>query len=183
MGALPLAPQRRIMEVKEKLDGTVLRFDLECWLQTPDLMVGRWVAEAGNPVGAPPGTTSWGVWWRSRPCGAYRLHEPDGALRAYRLDALERVRIGVDEVRYRDLLLDAWIDRDGVARVEDEEEVAAAVAAGTMTSHQHRRVRCMREIILRRPEAIVARVDEAVEAAIAAVRAGGGQAADSGGTR
>lgn len=183
MGALPPPPQRRIVEVKEKLDGTVMRFDLECWLQTPDLVVGRWVAEAGNAFGAPPGTTSWGVWWRSRPYGAYRLHAPDGALRAYRLDALERVRIGGSEVRYRDLLLDVWIDRDGVARVEDEEEVAAAVAAGTMTAHQHRRVRCTREIFLQRAEAIVARVDEAVEAAVAAVGAGGGQAADSGGTR
>lgn len=170
---LPEPPARRITEVKEQIDGTSRRFDLECWLWTPELVVARWVAGPDSGYRAPAGLYSWGVWSRTRPYGAYRIHLPDGRLRGYRLDVIERVRISTDEVRYRDLVLDAWIRPGRAVQLEDEDEVEEAVAAGAMTSHEQRRVRCVCELFLRRPEAIMRRVDAAVERALASVEAGG----------
>lgn len=175
--ALPEPPARRIVEVKEALAGGRRRFDLECWLHTPAVVVGRWRATAGNDYGVPAGTTSWGVWWRTRPYGVYRFHDSGGALRGYRVDALERVRITAAEVCYRDLLLDGRISPEGEVRIEDEEEVAAAVAAGLMTRGQERRARCVGALLLQRGSRIVARVDAAVAAAVAAVTAAAVRAA------
>jgi predicted RNA-binding protein associated with RNAse of E/G family len=94
-------------------------------------------------------------------------------LRLYRLDAVDRVRIGPDGVRYRDLLLDALIrPRDGEleVRLDDEDEVEAAIASGLLDAHAARRVRWARELFLRRPEAITRRVDAAITLAIETVR-------------
>ena len=100
-------PSGRLLEVKERLQGAPLRFSLERWWVTESLAVGRWLASDDRYVAA--GTSSWGCWWRGRPYGAYRIHRPDGSLRSYRIDVVEAVRITADVVRYRDLLLDAWI--------------------------------------------------------------------------
>lgn len=167
--ALPPAPSRRIWEIKERLSGEQLRFDLECWLQSERLVVARWLAPDPNPYGIAPGTFSWGCWWRDRPYGAYRVHRPDGSLRSYRLDAVERVRIEPQAVHYRDLLLDAWITPEGAVRLEDEDEVQEEMAAGRLSAHERRRVDCTRLLFERRAQAIVARIDEAIAAAVAQV--------------
>ena len=77
---LPPAPDARARECKQKLDGSAQRFELEPWLVTPQCFVGRWTAGPDNPFGARAGITSWGVWWRTRPYGVYRIHDVDGAL-------------------------------------------------------------------------------------------------------
>ena len=163
------SPRPMAEEVKEKFDGRVQTFPLERWLQTPDLFVGRWVAEAGNDFGAPAGLTSWGVWWRTRAYGAYRIHAADGSLLLYRFDALDRVQIDAGGVRYRDLLLDARIRREAdgalTARLEDEDEVAEMVAAGKLLAREQRRLRWTRELFARGAERLVARVDAAIERA------------------
>lgn len=173
MSELPVPPAARAFEVKEKLGGAVQRFPLERWLRSRDLFVGRWVAAPDNDFGAPAGVTSWGVWWRARPYGAYRIHDPEGRLLLYRLDAVDRVRIGTEGVQYRDLLLDALIrPRDGRVdvRLDDEDEVEEAVASGLLDAHAARRVRWTRELFLRRPEAITRRVDAAITLAVETVR-------------
>ncbi len=169
---IPPPPEARAIEVKEKVDGSRQTFPLERWLQTRDLLVGRWVADADNDFGAPAGLTSWGVWWRTRPYGAYRIHDVDGALLSYRLDAVGDVRIDGEGVRYRDLVLDARIRTEaGVPRVrlEDEDELEAAAAAGLVSLREQRRVACTRLLFLHRPERLVARIDEAIEQAVQTV--------------
>ena len=169
---IPPPPEARAIEIKEKVDGSRQTFPLERWLRTRDLLVGRWVADADNAFGAPVGLTSWGVWWRTRPYGAYRIHDVDGALLSYRLDAVGDVRIDGEGVRYRDLVLDARIRTEaGVPRVrlEDEDELEAAAAAGLVSLREQRRVACTRLLFLHRPERLVARIDEAIEQAVQTV--------------
>jgi predicted RNA-binding protein associated with RNAse of E/G family len=154
------------VEVKEALLGEARRFDLECWLASPDLVVARWVAEAGNGFGVPAGTFSWGVWWSRRPIGAYRMHTPAGELRRYRVDAIEELRIGEGEVRYRDLLLDAWIAPDGEVTFEDEDEVAEAIEAGRLSREQRWRIDWVRGVLESRADDVRAWVDRAIEKAV-----------------
>ncbi len=173
---LPPAPKTMATEVKEKLDGRAQRFELERWLRTPDLFVGRWVSQPGNEFGAPVGMTSWGVWWRIRPYGAYRIHDVDGGLRLYRFDALDRVRIDGSGVRYRDLLLDVRMRREAdgglVVRLEDEDEVEEASASGRLSAHELLRVRRTRRLFVDASERLAARVDGAIAQAVEVVRAG-----------
>ena len=188
--SLPAAPAARSVELKQKLDGSIERFELERWLVTPQCFVGRWRAEPGNRFGARAGITSWGVWWTTRPYGVYRLHDDDGSLLLYRLDVVKDVHISADGVRYRDLILDALFRPQDEGRprnegprsdsgagefnvrLEDEDEVETALHDGLLSAHDARRVRWTRELFLRRSERIVARVDAAVDQAVAAVRAG-----------
>ena len=172
--ALPDPPAARLFEVKERLEGEPLRFPLERWLVTESLAVGRWLAP--DDCYAPAGTSSWGCWWRGRPYGAYRIHRPDGSLRSYRLDVLEALRIGGDEVHYRDLLLDAWILPSGEVRLEDEDEVEAAIAAGRLTAAQQRRVRWTQALFERRSGELVRRIDAAIAEAVERVRRCRGEA-------
>lgn len=187
---LPPAPDARARECKQKLDGSTQRFELEPWLVTPQCFVGRWTAGPDNPFGARAGITSWGVWWRTRPYGVYRIHDVDGALLFYRLDVVKDVQISADGVQYRDLILDAQFrpkDRsrppddagmsDGSARkldvrLEDEDELEHIVRDGLLSAADQRRVRWTRELFLRRAERIADRVDAAIDQAIAAVRVG-----------
>jgi len=168
---LPPPPLERMQEVKEQLDGVVRRFELECWLRRDDLIVGRWLAGPFNAYDAPPTLTSWGVWWRRRPYGAYRTHHADGSLRGYRVDALDRVRITGEGVRYRDLLLDAWVTPERQVHLEDEHEVAEATISGRLTFHEQRRVARTRLLFTRGWGRIEARVDQAIAEAVAAVAA------------
>ena len=162
--ALPDPPPGRLLEVKERLQGSPLRFSLERWLVTESLAVGRWLAFDDRYAAA--GTSSWGCWWRGRPYGAYRIHRPDGSLRSYRIDVVEAVRIAPDVVRYRDLLLDAWILPSGDFRLEDEDEVAVALDSGALSVAQHRRICRVQVLIERRASELTRRIDAAIAEAV-----------------
>lgn len=166
---LPAPPASRLLEVKEKLSGEELRFDLERWLLTPDLAVGRWLAETDNLSGVPAGTYSWGVWWAGRPIGVYRLHSPEGELLCYRIDAIEELRIGEGKIHYRDLLLDARIQPDGAVSFEDEDEVEEAIVAARLSWEQRWRIDWMRGVIANRPVEVRSWVDGAIERAVTEV--------------
>ena len=174
-GRLPPAPAARLVEVKRKLDGQEQRFDLERWLVRPDLVVGRWLAGPDNPFGLPADSYSWGVWRPRLPIGVYRLHAPDGTLLRYRLDVVEDVEVGDGEVRYRDLLLDASLlpgpaPGDYALRFEDEDEVAAAVAAGRLSRAQRWRIEWVRGVLAERPSEVRGWVDRVIAEAVAARR-------------
>lgn len=169
------APSGRLVEVKRKLDGSEQRFELERWLVRPDLVVGRWRATAENSFRVPAGAWSWGVWRPHLPMGVYRLHGPDGSLWRYRIDVIEAVEIDEETIRYRDLLLDARLLREEedseafTLRFEDEDEVAAALAAGTLSRGQRWRIDWVRGVLEARSDEVRGWVDAAIEEAIADV--------------
>ncbi len=174
--ALPPAPTAQLIERKVRLDGRVLEFPLERWLCTPELVVGRWVADQDpRAISRYPnaaGFTSWGVWWPQRPYSAYRLHNPDGALRGYRLDTVDRVLCDGQTVEFHDLLLDALIRPDGSVKIEDEGEVERALAENQLSLDQRWRIDWTRSLYAARAELLIQRIDAAVQQAVEAVRSG-----------
>ena len=167
-------PAGRIIERKVSLDGRALEFPLERWLVSDELIVGRWVADqdprATDRYPGASGFTSWGVWWPGRPYSAYRLHRPDGSLRIYRLDTVDRVVWDGAVVEFHDLLLDALIRPNGEVTIEDEDEVEEAAAAGQLTIEQRWRIRWTKHLYETRPDLITSRIDSAIELAVANVR-------------
>ena len=174
---LPPAPSETIIERKVAFNGDVLEFPLERWLATPELVVGRWVADkdprAIERYPRASGFTSWGIWWPGKPYSAYRLHKPNGELRVYRLDTVDHVCFDGAMVEFHDLLLDALIDPDGEVTIEDEDEVEEAAAERRLSIEQRWRIDWTRSLYQNKAELLVQRIDAAVEQAVAAVRNGG----------
>ena len=169
---LPPPPAGRLIERKIGLDGSARDFPLERWLIADDLIVGRWAAIDDPQYEHLAGFTSWGVWWPGLPYGAYRVHRPDGSLRAHRLDALNEVRCDGEIVAFDDLLLDAVIRPDGEVAIEDEDEVEQALTEGLLDPEQRWRIAWVRDMFERRADLLVRRIDAAIARAVAHARAG-----------
>lgn len=142
----------RIVEVKRHLDGRVERFECALLLRRPHVLVVRFdhrkALGAGGGV-IPAGSRSYGFFWRRRPYQLYRICGPDGRLIAHRFDVMQDVRLSEREVSYTDLLLDLWVDAQGRARLEDEDEVAVYARRGLLSTAQRRRIERARAVLLR----------------------------------
>lgn len=148
----------RITEVKRHLDGRTERFDCYLVLRRPHLAVVCFDHEKQRRAGGyrvPAGSRTYGFFWRRRPYVLYRIAGPDGRLIAHRFDVVENVRLGEGEVSYTDLLLDLWVDPDGQARLEDEDEVEEHARRGLLAPAQRRRIETTRDLLLRRHRVIV----------------------------
>lgn len=151
-----------ITETKHTLDGRAQSFACLALHLTRARAVVRFDHTAARTAGGyhlPAGSHTLGFFWRARHYNCYRFTGPDGRLIAYRFDVVDRVRIRPDHVSYRDLLLDVWRSPSGELAVEDEEEVAAALAGGTLTPAMARQVERTQRWLLHHSGAIVAEVE------------------------
>jgi predicted RNA-binding protein associated with RNAse of E/G family len=98
---------------------------------------GKSVIESGYDV----------VWFlfKSQPYDIGRFYRPDGTWTGYYIDILEPVQWQKDDplsiAPLVDLALDLWLAPDGSYQVLDEDEYAAFVDHGDLTSAQARRAR------------------------------------------
>lgn len=127
-------PGTVVRETKVRLDGSEVSFDCELLALDSHLAVVLFRVKAGSsfktPVKFPPGSLSYGYFWKRRTYNAYRILGPDGTLIAHRFDAVTDVAISREEVRYRDLVLDWWVLPGQPLLEEDREDYDAAVANG-----------------------------------------------------
>jgi hypothetical protein len=143
----------RITEVKRHLDGRVERFLCRLVLRRPHLVIVRFDHTTDRRAGGfllPAGSRSFGFFWRRRPYLLYRMIGPDGRLIAHRFDIVEDVRLAERDVSYTGLLLDVWVDPQGNARVEDEDEVLDYARRGQLSAAQQERIERTRALLLRR---------------------------------
>jgi len=119
-----------VVERKLKPDGSVREYRTTLVCQDAALTIVRFELPAGGssyatPVSVPPGSVSFGFFWRARPYSVYRFQGPDGGVVAHRVDAVTDVRAGPGLITYRDLALDWWVLRDGRIIEEDRDEFEA----------------------------------------------------------
>lgn len=135
----PVAIAAPYLERKQKPDGTWREYSCTLMHHSPTLVVVRFVmarggAIFGTPISIPPGSVSDGYFWTRRPYNLYRMKDAEGAIIAHRFDAVTDVRIGGDNVSYRDLVLDWWVQPDGAVIEEDRDELEELRAAGKLTA-------------------------------------------------
>ena len=123
------------VERKHKPDGSERRYACALEHASPSLVVVSYVmrrggAVFGTPIDIPPGSVSYGYFWRSRPYTVYRMRAGDGIV-AHRFDAVAGVRLREGEVSYRDLALDWWLTPAGELIEEDRDEFESLRDAGT----------------------------------------------------
>lgn len=134
-----MIPQAEITERKVKSDGSV--HDYSCGLvhRSEEVLVIAYVMRRGGTlpgIGLPvaPGSVSYGYFWRDRPYNLYRMKRADGSIIAHRIDAVAGVHWSESLLEYRDLVLDWWLLADRGLIPEDEDELAEAAAAGTLSA-------------------------------------------------
>ena len=152
-------PGQRITEVKRRLDGSEQRFDCELVHRTPWLVAVCFRVER-PPFGLSNGPIdSYGFFWRRRPYSCYHMVRPgSGEAVVTRFDVVRDVLLdGPGEVRWTDLLLDLWV-RGGVARWEDEDEVAEAVRDRLLGSADRARIAHARAVLERGHPRVTAEV-------------------------
>jgi hypothetical protein len=122
-----------VIEVKRHLAGREERFETELVYRARGslIVLYRMPASRWGPV------DSYGCYWADRTYVCYHMVRAEGSPDAgrevvTRFDVAREIEITDDEVRFLDLLLDCWVE-DGVARWEDEDEVAAAAETGLVT--------------------------------------------------
>ncbi len=164
-------PGARIVEVKRSFDGVrEQRFACELVEVRRFRVVVLFHLERDGVA-----LESYGFFWVRRPYNCYYAVRAGTVEPAFvRCDVVDDVQIDTavspPEVRYRDLLLDLWLDSSG-ARWEDETEVAAAIAAGALSAADVRRVASARAVLDGGRRRVVAEVRREVVRLIAA-RAG-----------
>ncbi len=136
-GRNPAATGHPVVERKLKPDGTVREYPCTLLHLEPGLAVVAFVMARGGtitglPVVIPPGSISYGYFWKRRPYNLYRMKRADGSIIAHRFDAVADVSLGPEVVSYRDVILDWWILPGGEIIEEDRDEFDALVAAGKL---------------------------------------------------
>jgi hypothetical protein len=109
--------------------------------------------------GRPPGPLdSYGCFWLRRPYICYHMVlRENGHEWVTRFDVVSDVQLAADEVRYTDLLLDAWFWQ-GELSWEDEDDVAAAVRSGLLDAPALAGIDRARSVLTRRHRAVVREV-------------------------
>ncbi|MCA9821764.1 MAG: hypothetical protein R3C29_10445 [Dehalococcoidia bacterium] len=127
------------LEKKVKIDGTVHEYRCTAAVIEPGMVVLRFPMRGGGvipgtAVYVPPGSTSFGFFWSSKPFNLYRMVDSKGVPFAHRFDAVADVEIGSHELVYRDLVVDWWALPDETLIEEDREEYERLVAEGNIAS-------------------------------------------------
>ncbi len=153
-----MQPQQ-ILETKQSLDGRSETFACTALHLSRSLAIVRFDHPGERHAGGyyfPAGSYTIGFFWARRSYNCYRFTGPDDRVIAHRFDVVDRVRIRPGHVGYRDLLLDLWVSPSGAITVEDEEDVAAAVAAGRLNPTQRATIERTRALVVREHRRIVA---------------------------
>ena len=125
-----------IEEVKVRLDGTPEPFTCELVRHDERGMIIRWRNEAEFVAGEyrlPAGSLTIAFYWRGRRHNLYRPEDAAGHVICHRLDIIEPPLFEAGRLTFRDMVLDILVPPDGPARLEDEDELAEAVASGLLT--------------------------------------------------
>jgi hypothetical protein len=155
-----------IRETKTTLGGRRQSFDCGLLALSPRLAVVRFQHTQTRTTSGfviPAGSVTFGFFWSGRHYNLYRFTSPGGAVIAYRFDVVDNVRINRGEVRYTDLLLDAWLPPGGRLRIEDEDEVDAALAAGLLSPRRQAIIARTRRLLERGHPRIVAEAERELE--------------------
>ena len=155
------APSRGMpwVERKRKPDGSERRYRCELEHVSPSLVVVSYVmrqggAVFGTPIEIPPGSVSYGYFWRARPYTVYRMRAGDRIV-AHRFDAVAGVRLRAGEVAYRDLALDWWLTPEGELIEEDREEFEELREAGAFSAGEVAAVARAERVIARAGERLL----------------------------
>ena len=105
-----------------------------------------------------PGSTTIAHYWQSGGYVLWRMFAADRTLVGTLFHICKNTAIGVHSVSYDDLILDIWVNPQGIVRVLDEDELADAIKAGLVTENEQNWIEKQKQIILAGYAAIIDRI-------------------------
>lgn len=153
------APDTSFIEIKHRPDGRVESFHCALLSYAGRYALVRYTYESEFAwqgfVFRPGGfTRAW--YWRNRPYLLYRMYGADGEHIVDRFDVIDRVTLRRSRCEYRDLYLDVWIGPDGIAHLDDEDELLEAESSGVITRDEAEGARHAARLLLRNHRRIIA---------------------------
>jgi predicted RNA-binding protein associated with RNAse of E/G family len=102
-----------------------------------------------------PGSSTLGLYHDGDHHVFWKMLRPDGSLHGYLIHLCEPIRLHHDQVVYRDLMLDVWYQPPHPPRLLDEDDLADALAAGTINEEKAAEARSAAANVLSRLPEIV----------------------------
>lgn len=121
-----------ILEHKQNYNKSDQTFKCERLYQDEDLVLLRYITDRDFPVAGRvirSGSTTLGVYRQGGNFVFWIMLDPDSRLQGYLLHICEPITISVDEVKYKDLLLDIWQSPGEAPELLDEDELEEALRA------------------------------------------------------
>lgn len=135
--AAMVVPGSPFVEVKRRPDGREEAFPCSLLAYRGGVAVARYEFRSDfswQGFALPRGGFTRAWYWRGRHYLLYRMYGRGGEHILDRFDVIDSVRLRRDGVAYRDLYLDVWAGPGGIAHIDDEDELAGALAAGLVTA-------------------------------------------------
>ncbi|MCL4542103.1 MAG: DUF402 domain-containing protein [Chloroflexi bacterium] len=124
----------KVVEHKERLDGTSTDYENRCIRWNTDELVVLYIPQAALHfpyLEIPPGSVSFGYFWPSRPYNAYVWVSADCKLLGAYCNVATATRFSPGIVAWRDLIVDVLLQPDKPPRVLDLDEMPADIDTRT----------------------------------------------------
>lgn len=187
-----ISSRKPLLEIKHSFIKPTIKFYIENWnFEENEVCVGRYVEKKESNYNLPLNSYSWGIWWKNKDIGVYRIHAPNHNIIGYRFDMIQLPTIFTSEVEqqptiiFNDLIADIWIfprynansvSKEYICFVEDIDELYAASRMDTLNnSHSDscaavdidvRHIMSRIDDILLDPDEILHEIDTTIEKAI-----------------
>ena len=125
-GPLAWASGPIVIEVKERLNGTIQEYPCECLAQTSGKLVLLYRLPAGATflsLDLPANSVSLGYFWQDRPYNVYHWLRPDGSSAGWYCNVADHTQISAAGVHWRDLTVDVLALPGQLPQVLDLDEV------------------------------------------------------------
>ena len=147
-----------MLEVKKKLAGERIEFvctPLHLAADEAVLLYKLPRAFQIEDLFLPDNSLSLGYFWTNRPYNAYHWITPQGQMLGLYINISDQTCITVEEVSWRDLLVDLLVTPDGRCRVLDEDEVP-----GNLEPVLLRKFKSTRHILVQQYKRLLAEVEQ-----------------------
>lgn len=130
------------IEIKQKIDGSRSSYNCNLLKYEDDLVVlsHEWHRDKPYKDGVvefPAGViTTYAFYWLKKNYLMYKLFCPELKLLGHRFDICQIVSYGNDEIIWKDLVLDFWVDLNGEIHTLDEDELYRAIATCSITPEE-----------------------------------------------
>ncbi|MBM2826794.1 MAG: hypothetical protein HW403_858 [Dehalococcoidia bacterium] len=160
----------KITEIKRHLDGREESFICDALLITDDVAILRFELPPGSHYQVDAtvplaGRVTEAVFWRDRAYLLYKMLDDGGGLIGYRFDVCRDVAIEGNTVAWTDLVLDAWVDSDGILQFLDEGEVSVLVKQAVISEADLRIIAEAKEEIAAQFQQIIREAEAVIQKA------------------
>jgi predicted RNA-binding protein associated with RNAse of E/G family len=125
----------KILEIKNHLNKPVERYTCDLLKRDGDVVILKYVSDrSGRLAGVffDSGSITYAIYRSGEGHVLWKLLDADQNLKGHLFHVCRDIVVAENTVEYLDMLLDVWIDSDGMVKILDRDEVAECEAKGVI---------------------------------------------------